>query len=80
MSEMIHYQLFEVMMTALSQLYLLTFYHAGILSFLAGLITPTIYFDKPEKTKKAQFFDAFLSLSLWCCFALAHSPTSLFRQ
>ncbi|TOG37904.1 hypothetical protein CGJ02_26395, partial [Vibrio parahaemolyticus] len=27
-------------------------YHAGILSFLAGLITPTIYFDKPEKNEK----------------------------
>ncbi|WP_282575016.1 hypothetical protein [Vibrio parahaemolyticus] len=33
MSEMITYRLFEASMTALSQLYLLTFYHAGILSF-----------------------------------------------
>ncbi|MDN4708476.1 hypothetical protein QYZ43_16795 [Vibrio parahaemolyticus] len=63
MSEMITYRLFEASMTALSQLYLLTFYHAGSLSFLAGLITPTTYFDKPEKTKKDRFFDAFLSLS-----------------
>ncbi|MDF4350790.1 MFS transporter, partial [Vibrio parahaemolyticus] len=52
MSEMITYRLFEASMTALSQLYLLTFYHAGILSFLSGLITPTIYFDKPEKNEK----------------------------
>ncbi len=33
MSEMINYQLFEAMMTALSQLYLLTFYHAGFSVF-----------------------------------------------
>ncbi|TOK17852.1 MFS transporter [Vibrio parahaemolyticus] len=69
MSEMINYQLFEAMMTALSQLYLLTFYHAGILSFLAGLITPTIYFDKPEKNEKGSVLRRlfiFIAVLLFC--------------
>ncbi|AYO18512.1 MFS transporter (plasmid) [Vibrio owensii] len=69
MSEMINYQLFETMMTALSQLYLLTFYHAGILSFLAGLITPTIYFDKPEKNEKGSVLRRlfiFIAVVLFC--------------
>ncbi|HFU0470693.1 TPA: type IV secretory system conjugative DNA transfer family protein [Vibrio parahaemolyticus] len=69
MLEMITYQLFEATMTALSQLYLLTFYHAGILSFLAGSIMPTIYFDKPEKNEKGSLlrrFFIFIAVLLFC--------------
>ncbi|EGR1335254.1 MFS transporter [Vibrio parahaemolyticus] len=69
MLEMITYRLFEATMTALSQLYLLTFYHAGILSFLAGMIMPTIYFDKPEKNENGSLlrrFFIFIAVLLFC--------------
>ncbi|EJG0649722.1 TraM recognition domain-containing protein [Vibrio parahaemolyticus] len=69
MSEMITNRLFEASITALSQLYLVTFYHAGILSFLAGLITPTIYFDKPEKNEKGSILRRlfiFIAVVLFC--------------
>ncbi|GAM65465.1 hypothetical protein JCM19232_4965 [Vibrio ishigakensis] len=64
MFDMISYRLFEVCLLALSNLYLLTFYHASTLSFITGLIAPSIYFDKPEKMNKAHYCDALLSFSL----------------
>ncbi len=52
MFDMIINPILDLSLLALSQLYLLTFYYASVLSFLSGLISPTIYFDKPEKNEK----------------------------
>ncbi|ELY1990153.1 type IV secretion system DNA-binding domain-containing protein [Vibrio harveyi] len=46
------YRLFEVAIFLITQLYLLTFYGGWVMSFISGLIMPTIYFDKPEKTEE----------------------------
>ncbi len=76
MFDMIINPILDLSLLALSQLYLLTFYYASVLSFLSGLISPTIYFDKPEKTKKAPYCDACLSSLRSYFFCLGHSPTS----
>lgn len=52
MFDMIINPILDLSLLALSQLYLLTFYYASVLSFLSGLISPTLYFDKPEKNEK----------------------------
>ncbi|EJN6713572.1 MFS transporter, partial [Vibrio vulnificus] len=52
MLDTIEYRLFELAIFLAAQLYLLTFYAGGLMSFTSGLILPTIYFDKPEKSEQ----------------------------
>jgi len=52
MLDTIEYRLFEIAIFLAAQLYLLTFYAGWLMSFTSGLILPTIYFDKPEKSEQ----------------------------
>ncbi|MGF1894021.1 type IV secretory system conjugative DNA transfer family protein [Vibrio campbellii] len=49
MLDAIEFRLFEIAIFLAAQLYFLTFYAGWLMSFISGLIMPTIYFDKPEK-------------------------------
>ncbi|MDF4280638.1 MFS transporter, partial [Vibrio parahaemolyticus] len=69
MFDMIINPILDLSLLALSQLYLLTFYYASVLSFLSGLISPTIYFDKPEKNEKGSVLRRlfiFIAVLLFC--------------
>ena len=64
MLEAIEFRLFELAIIIVSNLYVLTFHFGGVMSFFSGLIMPTIYFDKPEKTEQDTVLRrAFIALS-----------------
>ena len=54
----------------LSTLYVFSFHYSTILSAIAGLFLPTLYFDKPEKGRHSSALRNVILMTGWCCFFL----------
>ena len=75
MFEMISFRVFEATLYLVSQWYLLTYYGGWIMSLIAGLLAPIVYFDKPEKSEQDTVLRRallVLALFLFCFGTLAN--------
>ncbi len=58
----------DIGLNILSTLYVFSFHYGVILSAIAGLFLPTLYFDKPEKGRQSSVVITIILMMGWCCF------------